>query len=305
MGDLSLFKNGAEIPDYLLSKDDNSLNKSLAGGGSIKRISIGGGAFRMMVGSQELAVNDSRAMNFVVVGAAPAIARTYHSTAYTKDADTPPDCYSDDGVVPSEQAYKPQHARCADCPMNVKGSGQGDTRACRFHMRLAVALEGDVSGGVYAISLPSMSIFGKSNGRMSPMQEYARKLDMHRVSVDRVVTEFRFDLTADVPKLLFQAVRPLSRDEIEEVKALQSEDLTPFIGPRTFSRKADAAPLEPLYALPQTPETSLDDDEDEDEPAPPPPKAAEDSPKKRGRPSAAPPTKVAELEDVLAEWTDD
>lgn len=320
MSEMQLFKQGGVIPDYLKG-GTSDLTRSLAGGDSIKRVSIKGGVFRMMVGSKELAANEERSMNFVVVAAAPAVARKFYDSGYVEGADAVPVCWSDDGFKPSAKAFKPQSSTCAMCPKNAKGSGANDSRACRFFARLAVALEGDLEGGAYGINIPAMSLFGDSVGRYSPLQDYARKLAQFNVSMEKVVTEFRFDTKAQVPKLMFQAVRPLSKDEYEQVLAMQEEDLSAHIGPMEFTA-AEGAPAASPYAQDNPDEDEdeetaafADDDEEEEEVVAPKTVKAKksDAPRPRGRPSTKatkPVAKAVEVEDddlaeMMREWADD
>jgi hypothetical protein len=77
MSNLTLFKSGnVALPDYLREGDETT--KALAGSGGGKQISIKGGVWRMMVGGEEVAKNEDRAMNFVVLGAAPKVSRTFY-----------------------------------------------------------------------------------------------------------------------------------------------------------------------------------------------------------------------------------
>ena len=60
--------------------------------------------------------------------------------------------------VPEDQR---QSGRCIDCTQNIKGSGRGTGRACRFVQRLALVLEDDLET-VYQLQLPPTSIFGEA-----------------------------------------------------------------------------------------------------------------------------------------------
>lgn len=299
--EMSLFKNGADVPAYLTG-GASDLTRGLAGGGNIKRISIKGGVFRMMAGGRQVALNEERSMNFIVIDAAPAISRTYYDGQYVEGEDATPVCWSDDGNAPSVDAPKPQSKTCAMCPQNVKGSGQGESCACRFSQRLAVVLEGDMEGGVYGIQLPAMSVFGQGVGRYSPLQDYARKLASFNVSLERVVTEFRFDTQAQVPKLFFQAVRPLTQDEYQQVQALQEEDNSALVGPRTFPKPQAAASA----AVSET-----GDDDEAPAPAPAAKKVRSKKPeptvREAAKPAPAEPTESNDdaLADLLEEWADD
>ena len=158
MSNLQLFANGSQLPTHLRRGELSEITKALMGN-SAKRISIEGGVFRMIVGGEEVAKNEDRAMDIVVVRAADKNSRTYYAGTYVKGAKAKPVCWSNDAEVPHPDVKQPQSAKCATCPQNIKGSGQGEnTRACRFQRRLAVVLENDVQGDIYAMRIQPRSI---------------------------------------------------------------------------------------------------------------------------------------------------
>ena len=226
MSNITLFKSGnVALPDYLREADD--ITKSLAGNTSGKQISIKGGVWRLIVAGEEVAKNEDRAMNFVVLAANPHTNRTFFNQKYEEGKDIQPTCWSEDGVKPNDEvpADQRQCSTCAQCPQNIAGSGEGTSRACRYSRRLAVALENDLEGNIYRLQLPAKSIFGKPEGEKMPLQAYAKFLAGHGVPMSGVVTEARFDTSEAVPVLRFRAVRPLNRDEWELAKeAAKSED---------------------------------------------------------------------------------
>ena len=125
------------------------LFRSLTGGstgGSVKRISIKGGVFRLMSGGKEIASIEDRHLDVIIVKAAPKVSRIFYAGAYDKDAAAvPPDCWSNDGEKPDAGAKNKQAQTCLSCPQNQAGSGQGNSRACRYQQRLAVVLENNDS----------------------------------------------------------------------------------------------------------------------------------------------------------------
>jgi hypothetical protein len=223
MTELTLFKSGALLPDYLRSEPDE-LTKRLAGGSSGKSISTEGGVFRMIVGGDEIAKNEDRAMNIVIVNAAQHVARAYYEGEYVKGESSPPLCASGDGKTPDASIAEPQSSSCATCKNNIAGSGKGDSRACRFNQRFAVLLENDLAGNVYRLQLPATSLFGKSDGDKMPLQAYAKFLAGHGVPMSGVVTEARFDTSASVAVLKFRAVRPLTQTELATARAQGASD---------------------------------------------------------------------------------
>ena len=217
--DLSLL--GGNLPAHLQGQLDDT-TKSLMGSqsNSIKRISIKGSVFRMMESGKEIAKNEERAMNIVIVAAAPYNSRSFYAKTFSEgSAGLMPDCFSDDGITPNARSENKQAASCKDCPQNIAGSGNGQSRACRFSRRLAVLLENDQKGEVMQLTLPASSIFGKAEDGKMPLEAYVKLLGTNGVSVTSVVTEMRFDTGGTAPKLTFKAVRYLEADEFANAQA--------------------------------------------------------------------------------------
>ena len=255
---MTLFGNQAQLPAWMATVEMDATTKALSGGtgGSNRRISIEGGVFRMIVNGEEQAVNEDRAMNIVIVSAALAINRQYYEGTYVKGVSAPPTCWSPDGKKPAADAEKPQSSSCDSCPQNIAGSGQGESRACRFQQRLAVVLEGEIGGPVYQLALPATSLFGKgeANNTKLPLQAYSRFLVMNNAPITGVVTEMRFDTTAATPKLTFKAVRPLTKAEYDvsqeqgaSAEAIAAVTMTVF---KADQKKAAPAPrAKPVAAV--------------------------------------------------------
>jgi len=236
MSDLALFKNG--IPAHLRNLGTDEATKALAGnkankaaGSSMKRISIKAGVFRMIVDGKEVAQNEDRAMPIIIAAAAPHDSRTFYAKRFEEGQTvSAPDCWSNDGKIPDAKAVNPQAARCLDCPQNIAGSGQGNSRACKYSRRLAVLLENDPTHAVYQITLPSNSLWGSENGKLG-IKPYAEFLGSHGLGVTHVVTEMRFDTASSSPKLHFKATRPLTEEEIVDViEAGKSKEAQRAIG---------------------------------------------------------------------------
>lgn len=223
MSEVTLFKGG--IPAHLQKKELDDATKALMGVQSSgepavgKRISIKAGVFRMIVDGEEVAQNQDRAMNVIVVAAAPKDSRTFYAAQFKEGQKiSAPDCWSNDGDLPSPKARNPQSKRCVDCPQNQAGSGPNGKRACRYSRRLAVVLENDSNGEVYQLTLPSNSLWNSDSGKMG-IKPYAELLGSHGLNITDVVTEARFDTASSSPKLIFKAVRPLTEEEIVTVQA--------------------------------------------------------------------------------------
>ena len=224
MSDMTIFEAkgavSAELFESLKDVNDNLLSGAPTGNKS-RRISISGGKFREFVGGEQVAVSKQDFINLVIVNAAQ-ISRTYYASEYNPEKVEPPTCWSADTNTPAKEVPEDQRqsARCMDCTQNVKGSGQGQSRACRFAQRIAVVLEDDLDN-VYQLQLPATSIFGDvKNGNM-PMQAYARHLAEHKAPAIAIVTKMYFDENSPTPKLFFKPVRPLAEEEVNKVLALK------------------------------------------------------------------------------------
>ena len=218
MTDLAIFKGG--LPAYLKNVTLDEDTKAVAGSSGSKRISIKGNVFRMIVDGKEIAVNEDRAMNVVVVRMAHKTSRTYYEGSYKEGETVRPICWSSDSEKPDQGVEDPQASSCANCPQNIKGSGEGESRACRYSHRLAVALADDLNGDVYQMVLPATSYFGKGEQNKWPFKQYVQYLAGHNVPVGAVVTEMKFDTKSPVPKLTFRPTRPLEQEDYEAVREL-------------------------------------------------------------------------------------
>lgn len=220
MNDVTIFSNNT-IPDYLRDVGVSDLTKSLmgsTGGGGNKRISLRGKRFRLVVDGEEMATLKQAHLDVVIVHATKDISRTYYSKAYDPKAEiVPPDCWSTDGSVPDVSIASPQASKCDTCPQNIKGSGQGNSRACRFSKRLAVAVvtDGQVENSVYQLTLPAASIFGDGVQNLMPFNKYIKYVGSQGYSIDTLVTTITFDEDSDAPKVYFDARRFLHKEEYQ------------------------------------------------------------------------------------------
>lgn len=229
MSDITLFENNALANSDLfkeLQDVNNNLLSGSGGGEQNRRISLNGKSFREIVNGEEVSVSDENNMNMVIVNAAK-ISRSFYDGVYDPKNPTPPTCWSADTTAPAPEVPEDQRQakRCMDCPQNVKGSGQGEGRACRYAQRIAVALEGQLDK-VYQLQLPATSVFGAAKDGNMPMQAYANFLNAHNTPAIAVITNVRFDKGSSVPKLFFKAVRPLDEEELQQVVALKDSPAT-------------------------------------------------------------------------------
>jgi hypothetical protein len=290
----------AALPSYLKELDLDDTTKALmggGGGGESKRISIKGGVWRMMVNGKEVAQNEDRALNVVIAAASPKVSRTFYMKQYSEGGDVvAPDCWSADGEVPDAKAKNPQSKRCIDCPQNEKGSGQGDSRACRFSQRLAVVLANDVRGDLYQLTLPATSIFGAGEPGKWPLQTYAKMLGGKGVPVTAVVTEMKFDTNSATPKITFRPVRVLEPNEHEAVIE-QGKSVAAQRAITMTVAEADGVKVAPA----ETPKISAPKKEEVIEDV----EVAEEAPPtKRSAKKEEAPAEKKDLSKILDEWDD-
>ena len=295
MSDMSLFKGNSMVSSDLFKSlqevDDNLLSGS--SDYTSRRISFKGSKFREIVNGDQVNVSKEDSMNIVIVNAAP-LSRVYYGGEYDPSNVTPPTCWSDDTKTPAESVPvdKRMSPTCAQCPMNIKGSGQGETRACKFSQRLAIAPELDL-GTVYQVSLPATSIFGDSKDGNMPMQAYAKFLRAHNTPAIAVVTKMYFDENSDVPKLYFKPERPL--DEAELAKAVELKDSEEATKAVTFtvSQTDKVSPAPEAVKKQAVKEAPAPEKEEIAEPT----KAASTKPKKQA-------VEESDLKNIIDEWDD-
>lgn len=284
--EVSLFQQA--VPDYVKEAGVDSLTRALGGSGGLKRISIRGSVFRMMVGGEELAKNESRAMNIVVVNGTKDVSRKFYAGKYVPGESAPPDCWSNDGITPDASIAAPQNANCEGCPQNIKGSGQGDSRACRYEKRLAVVLADDIKGSVYQLLLPSKSYFGKGDAERMPFEQYAKYVASQGYNINMIVTEMKFDSDSDNPKLTFKPVGFLNREQWEIAKSQgqtpEAKSAVVMTAAQTDSKpKAIAAPAK----------------------AEPTEEAIAEPVKKTAKKTAEAPTEKKDLAEIMGKWATD
>lgn len=290
MSNLTVFNPGAMRPAFAQQAPVSDVAKALAGGGgSGKRLSIKGCVFRLMVDGKEVTAIDERYLDVVIVNAAPKVSRTFYAGQYVEGQASAPACWSSDGNAPDASVKTKQSATCAACPQNVAGSGQGDSRACRYNQQTAVVLANDMEGDVLQLSLPAASIFGKAEGENRPLQDYVRYMLAQGIDVTQLITRLKFDTAVATPKLFFKPMRWLTEDEFEICqKQGKSPDALKAIA-MTVSQMDGVQPAAAAPAPFQAPAPTRAAPAD-DEPPPPPPRTAK-PPVEEEPPAPAPTTR--------------
>ena len=322
MSNVTLF-NSSNVPAFARNNELSETAKALTGGtgSNTKRISIKGGVFRLLAGGKEIANIEDRHLDVVIVRAAPKVSRIFYAGAYDADKIVRPECWSNDGEKPDASIKEPQNATCMGCPQNEAGSGNGNSRACRFQQRLAVVLANNLDGDVLQLTLPATSIFGKEDGDKRPLQAYARYLAAQNppVNPEQIVTRMKFDTKAESPKLFFAPVRWITDEEYPTVMS-QGESTEAKAAVTMTVAQADgvkAAPMAipgkaPAKAAPVVDEALVGDDPLPEVKATKAPKTkpaadADDEPevRKESPKASAVPAKKSKLADIVSDWDDE
>jgi len=233
-----------DLPDFLQASGVSELTKSLMGSG-VKRIVPKNGIFRKEVGGKEMG-RIKGDLNVVVVNSSPKVGRIFYAGAWTPDAKpVSPDCFSNDGNVPDAGSENKQADRCDSCPKNIKGSGQGNSKACRYSRRIAVLLEDDfdtaLEGSVYQMNLASKSLFGDSPTPTSHMFEgYVKYLGNNGKSLDWYITKLSFNEDNDNQSILFSAVEHIKRHQYDVItKVGNTPEVQKMVTMTPFQAKAE------------------------------------------------------------------
>ena len=324
--------NPMQLPAHLRATVLSDATKALMGSSSGFRLSIKAGVWRLLSNGKEYAKMTARELDVVVVSASPHVSRTFYMAKFDEDATpTPPDCFSRDGKTPDAKSAHRQADNCDACPQNAKGSGQGESKACRYNQSLAVVLANDIGGNVLKFQVPAASIFGKGEGTNLPLREYVTQLASIPVNIDVVVTKMSFDLDASAPKIFFSPVRYLTEAEYATVQnqgkteaAKRAIEMAVFESDGVVAKPAlaipgtaPAAPPAPIVTAPVEPEETEEEKEAREyaefkaaRAAKAPKKAKKEAaapepaaePTVRATAPAAPAPGRANLTNILAQW---
>lgn len=280
MGEVAQF-TGGKVPAALakLAGDNDDLTAGVRGGYSV--LSIRGSRWHVKVGDEETTITDSEtgdpvgSLRLVLLKASPHISKNYYKGGYEEGSNEAPTCWSIDGIRPDPAADK-QAETCAICPKNQFGSRITDAgkkvKACGDSRRIAVVPEGDfkneVYGGAMLLRVPASSL--------SNLAQYGKKMKNRGFPYNTIITRVSFDHTVSFPKLEFNAIRPLTDEEANEIVQLMND--------HDFADKVEAVLAKDLEVVP----VEQDGDEEDDGPLfEEPPEKAEKS-KKAKAPDPAP-----------------
>jgi hypothetical protein len=295
MSDLTILNQ--DLPDFLQTAGVSELTKQLAGKSGVKRIVPKNGIFRKTVGGEEMGKVKGN-LNAIIVNASPAVGRIFYAKAWSPDAEpTAPDCFSNDGRTPDEGSSNKQAERCDNCTQNTKGSGMGNSKACRYSRRIALVLEEDfgtsLEGEVYQMNLASKSLFGDGHGENAhTFENYSKYLANNGKSLDYVLTQISFNEENDNQSVLFTPTRFIKQPEYavtsevaKKPEVLKMVVMTPYQADMAGKQAKLEAPA-PKAAAPKV-ESPIEE------------------PTKREKKADPKPTVKKDLDSVVKAWSDE
>ena len=288
-----------DLPDFLQTAGVSELTKQLAGKSGVKRIVPKNGIFRKTVGGEEMGKVKGN-LSAIIVNASPHVGRIFYAKQWSPDAEpTAPDCFSNDGRTPDAGAENPQAERCDNCQQNIKGSGMGNSKACRYSRRIAMVLEEDfgtsLEGEVYQMNLASKSLFGEGAGdNTHTFENYSKYLSNNGKSLDYVVTQISFNEENDNQSVLFtptgyinKAQYAVTSEVAKKPEVLKMVVMTPYQADMAGKQaKLDAPAPTPKAAAP-----AVD--------------SAIEEPTKREKKAEPKPTVKKDLDSVVKAWSDE
>jgi hypothetical protein len=198
---------------------------------SFPMISFRGKVFRFRFQGEEKPHLDPQSghpipyLDVVLLNASPNISKAFYDTGFTEGANTPPTCWSIDGIRPDASVQAKQNPTCPDCRQNAFGSrvtpAGKQAKACQDRRRLVVGL---AAGFGQREVLPIMLNAPQSS--LKPMREYVMFLQRNGFPPNACVTRLSFDFNEAYPKLTFNFVQPLTDQQYAIAEQLENDDRT-------------------------------------------------------------------------------
>ncbi len=190
-------------------------------------ISYRGRTWRIRKGGEEqIYLNDQQeaiqSIEVVMLKSNPVPSKVHYDDKYSEGDQSPPRCWSANGVKPDDGVTNPISPTCGPCPKNVWGSKITDdgkkTRACSDVRRVAVAfmhqLE-EFAAGTREKNDIDVLLLRIPPATLNPLKDYAEKvLKPKGVPPYVLITKIGFDTDVSYPKLTFKGLRFLSEVEV-------------------------------------------------------------------------------------------
>ncbi len=218
------------LPAHLQGHITQEAFDEFAGGvtSSFPIISYRGRTWRIRKGGEEQAYlnMDGEAIQSIEVvllksNALPS--KVFYEEQFTEGDQSPPRCWSANGLKPDTGVEKPIHPTCASCPNNVWGSkiteNDKKTRACSDVRRCAVSFKHqleEVEAGTRLKKDIDVLLLRIPPATLNPLKDYVEKiLQPKGVPPYVLITKIGFDVEVAYPKLTFKGLRFLTAVEVE------------------------------------------------------------------------------------------
>lgn len=189
-----------QLPAYLLNRQSHATTEDMVSGigsGIPPHLAITDNRFTLIDGSGNAKPVQTFHLDVCILGGNPNVSRIFYDPAkkYTKGDNTPPLCFSDNGVGPSRQSSTPQAPTCAVCPHAEWGSavsqmtGRG-IPACQSGKKVAFIVPGDADDIVYMFKVPPASL---KNWTKYVNTLSANTIGGRKAAVPDVITRLEFE----------------------------------------------------------------------------------------------------------------
>lgn len=247
------FSDAKSLPAEVraLAGDEDSWESGQVSGFPV--ISVDGKVFHIIRGEDRTLVTRPDApdeaaasLELVIIRTHPGMAKVYYEKKYVQGSADKPDCYSNDGKAPAEDAENPQARNCALCPHNQWGSRITENnkkgKSCSDVKRVAVASPTQINDPML-LRVPPTSL--------KNWDAYVDALKKRGMRPTQLVTKIGFDPTVSYQMLTFKPVGFITADMAVEVGKMRDADVVKnIIAQGTGIPAAPAAPAEPEQAAP-------------------------------------------------------
>jgi len=191
---------GFQIPDYVKAFEAKNDDFGVAGG--LPTISMRQDKSGFTLRKDGVDTILPSPLPVIILGVSPAgktLSRSYYSSTYVPGTTDPPDCSSNNGIVP-DMGDNRQNADCATCPQAVFGSSStGKGQACTQHKTMFIVPANNPSSEVFQQRVAVTSL--------KNIAVYGRDLTNHNVDKAAVITLLGY---ADTPAEILHPVLALS-----------------------------------------------------------------------------------------------
>jgi hypothetical protein len=179
-------------------------------------------------------------IDVVLVRANPAPSKIFYAGAYVDGDNSPPTCFSNDGIKPDASVQNPINAVCASCPNNAWGSKINNgkkLRACADARRMAVVMSHDLAENGDKAQLLLLRVPAAS---LNPLKDYVEKtLAPKGIPPFGVISRIGFDAQEAHPQFTFKATTFVNDEQADAILKLRdSEDAKRILAESEFPAAA-------------------------------------------------------------------